>query len=308
MRKMYCPMYKCFFTALIGLLFLLPAQAQELDVNVTVNTPTLQLADPRVFQDLKAAIQAFMNNQKWTNESYQPEERIKVNLVLTVSQEFSANSFGGELAIQAVRPVYGSSYETPLLSHNDRDVTFTYEQFQPLEYSEASFNDNLSSILAFYAYTIIGLDYDSFVSFGGDNYFQTAQEVLNAVPQSIAASNKGWRSIDGNRNRYWIIENILSPRVRNFRQAYYDYHRQALDIMYKDVASGRILLLKAIEDVVQVNQNYPNAMIVQMFTNAKSNEIVEIFKQGTPTEKNRIVQAMSRIDAANASKYRAIRG
>lgn len=301
-------MSKWLYTSMLALLFLASTQAQELDVNVTVNTPTLQLADPRVFQDLKTAIQAFMNNQKWTDESYLPEERIKVNLVLTVSQEFSANSFGGELAIQAVRPVYGSSYETPLLSHNDRDVSFTYEQFQPLQYSEVSFNDNLSSILAFYAYIIIGLDYDSFVPFGGDNYFQTAQDVLSAVPQSVTASNKGWRSIDGNRNRYWIIENLLSPRVRNFRQAYYDYHRQALDIMYKDVVSGRILMLKAIEDIVQVNQNYPNAMIVQMFTNAKSSEIVEIFKQGTPTEKNRIVQAMSRIDAANASKYRAIRG
>ncbi|MCB9283107.1 MAG: DUF4835 family protein [Lewinellaceae bacterium] len=301
-------MSKWLYTSMLALLSLASTQAQELDVNVTVNTPTLQLADPRVFQDLKTAIQAFMNNQKWTDESYLPEERIKVNLVLTVSQEFSANSFGGELAIQAVRPVYGSSYETPLLSHNDRDVSFTYEQFQPLQYSEVSFNDNLSSILAFYAYIIIGLDYDSFVPFGGDNYFQTAQDVLSAVPQSVTASNKGWRSIDGNRNRYWIIENLLSPRVRNFRQAYYDYHRQALDIMYKDVVSGRILMLKAIEDIVQVNQNYPNAMIVQMFTNAKSSEIVEIFKQGTPTEKNRIVQAMSRIDAANASKYRAIRG
>ncbi|MBK8491491.1 MAG: DUF4835 family protein [Saprospirales bacterium] len=301
-------MNKWLFTSLIGLLFWGSLQAQELEVNVTVNTPTLQLADPRVFQDLKAAIQAFMNNQKWTNDTYQSEERIKVSLVLTVSQEFSANSFGGELAIQAVRPVYGSTYETPLLSHLDRDVTFTYEQFQPLEYSQNNFNDNLSSILAFYAYAIIGLDYDSFVPFGGENYFQTAQDVLNAVPQSVTASNKGWRSIDGNRNRYWIIENLLSPRVRNFRQAYYDYHRQALDIMHKDIISGRILMVQAIEDVVQVNQTYPNAMIVQMFTNAKSNEILEVFKQGTATEKNRVVQAMSRIDAANASKYRAIRG
>ncbi|MBK7406639.1 MAG: DUF4835 family protein [Saprospirales bacterium] len=278
-------MNKWLFTSLIGLLFWGSLQAQELEVNVTVNTPTLQLADPRVFQDLKAAIQAFMNNQKWTNDTYQSEERIKVSLVLTVSQEFSANSFGGELAIQAVRPVYGSTYETPLLSHLDRDVTFTYEQFQPLEYSQNNFNDNLSSILAFYAYVIIGLDYDSFVPFGGENYFQTAQDVLNAVPQSVTASNKGWRSIDGNRTRYWIIENLLSPRVRNFRQAYYDYHRQALDIMHKDIISGRILMVQAIEDVVQVNQTYPNAMIVQMFTNAKSNEILEVFKQGTATKK-----------------------
>ena len=301
-------MSKWLYTSLIALLFFGFAQAQELEVNVSVNTPALQMADPKVFQDLKVAIQAFMNNQKWTNDTYEQEERIQVSLALTVKQEFSANSFGGELAIQAVRPVYGSSYGTPLISHLDGDVTFTYDQFQPLEFSENNFNDNLSSILSFYAYIIVGLDNDSFSPFGGDNAFQSAQDVLNAIPQSVTASNKGWRSLDGNRNRYWIIENILSPRVRDFRQAYYDYHRQALDIMHEDVNGGRVLMLKAIEDVGQVNQAYPNSMIVQMFTNAKSNEIVEIFKQGTPTEKSRIVQSMSRIDAANASKYRAIRG
>ena len=291
-----------------ALFLTLALPAQELDVTVTVNTPTLQMADPRVFQELRSAIQGFMNNQKWTNESYLPEERIKVSLVLTVSQEFSAVSFGGEMAIQAVRPVYGSSYETPLMSHLDRDVTFTYEQFQPLEFSETTFNDNLSSILSFYAFVIIGLDHDSFAPFGGEPYYQKAQDVLNTIPQSVTATNKGWRSIDGNRNRYWIIENILSPRVRDFRQAYYDYHRQALDIMHQDVNAGRVIMLQAIEDIAQVNQTYPNAMIIQMFTNAKSNEIVEIYKQGTPAEKNRIVQSMSRIDASNASKYRAIRG
>lgn len=300
-------MAKCLFTAFLGLMLGLTLHAQELEVTVKVNTPTIQMADPRVFQDLQAAIQGFMNNQKWTNETYQPEERIKVTLLLNITQEFSASSFGGDLNIQAVRPVYGSTYETPLISHLDKDVTFTYEQFQPLEFSENNFNDNISSILSFYAYVIIGLDYDSFSPFGGEPYFQIAQDVLNAVPQAVTANNKGWRSIDGNRNRYWIVENLLSPRVRNLRQAYYDYHRQALDLMSSDVVSGRALMLEAIEAVAQVNQTYPNAMAVQMFTNAKSNEIVEIYKQGTPTEKNRIVQSMTRIDGSNASKYRAIR-
>lgn len=300
-------MAKCVFTAFLSFFLVASLQAQELEVNVKVNPVTVQLADPKVFQDLQAAIQGFMNNQQWTNENYQPEERIKVLLTLSIKQEFSASSFGGELSIQAVRPVYGSTYETPLISHLDKDVTFTYEQFQPLEFSENNYNDNLSSILSFYAYIIIGLDYDSFVPYGGESYFQRAQDVLNAVPQSVSANNKGWRSIDGNRNRYWIMENILSPRVKNFRQAFYDYHRQALDLMSSDVNIGRALMLEAIEAVTQVNQTYPNAMIVQMFTNAKSDEIVEIYKQGTPTEKNRIVQSMSRIDGSNASKYRAIR-
>jgi len=291
------------FTLLAGSL-----SAQELDVTVTINTPTLQMADPKVFQDLKSAIQGFMNNQKWTGETYESQERIKVSLVLNILKEFSATSFGGELAIQAVRPVYGSTYETPLISYLDRDVTFGYEQYQPLEFSENNFNDNLSSILSFYAYIIIGLDYDSFSPFGGEANFQRAQDILNAVPQSVTANNKGWRSIDGNRNRYWIIENLLSPRVRNLRQAYYDYHRYALDIMHQDPASGRIIMAQAIDDIAGVNQSYPNAMMIQLFVNAKSSEIIEIFKQGTSAEINRVVQSMSRIDGANASKYRAIRG
>ncbi|MCB0624896.1 MAG: DUF4835 family protein [Saprospiraceae bacterium] len=289
-----------------GLLSVL--HAQELDVKVTINTPTLQQADPKVFEELKAAIERFMNNQRWTNDAYQTSERIKVSIVLTVSEEYSATAFGGDLAIQAVRPVYGSTYETPLLSHLDRDVTFGYEQYQPIEYSQNSFNDNLSSILSFYAFIVLGMDYDSFSPFGGEPYFQQAQEVINTIPSSVAAANPGWQSLDGNRNRYWIVENLLSPRVRPYRQAIYDYHRQALDIMGTDVASGRTIMVNALEQLNKVNQSYPNSMIIQMFVNAKSNEIVEIFKQGNPQEKNQVIQFMTKMDAANASKYKSIRG
>ena len=208
--------------------------------------------------------------------------------------------------MQAVRPVYGSEYVTPLISYNDRDFTFVYEQFQPIQYSQNAYNDNLSHVLSFYAYIILGLDYDSFSAYGGELYFQTAQDIVNAVPSGAAAQNPGWQSLDGNRNRYWIVENILSPRTRSYRQAMYDYPRQALDLMHKDVAAGRLIMLQALEDLNSVNQSYPNAMILQMFSLAKDDEIIEIFRRGTRQEKTRVVQIMAKIDPSNASKYRRI--
>lgn len=279
---------------------------QELNVSVSLNTPTLQIADPKVFEDLKNNVENFMNNQRWTSDEFLPEERIEVSIAITITEEFSATSFKADLAIQAVRPVYGSEYVTPLISYNDRDFTFVYEQFQPIQYSQNSYNDNLSHVLSFYAFIILGLDYDSFSPYGGEPHFQTAQDILNAVPSGAAAQNPGWQSLDGNRNRYWIVENILSPRTRSYRQAMYDYHRQALDLMHKDVAAGRLIMLQALEDLNSVNQSYPNAMILQMFSLAKDDEIIEIFRRGTRQEKTRVVQIMSKIDPSNASKYRGI--
>lgn len=281
--------------------------AQELEVSVKVNAPILQLADPKVFQTLESSIKDFLENQRWTEDDFEPEERIQVVINMTITDELSATSFRADLAIQSVRPVYKSNYETPMLSHVDRDVTFTYEQFQPLEYSQNNFNDNLSSVLAFYAFIIVGMDYESFSPFGGERFFLNAQDVINAVPTAVAERNPGWRSIDGNRNRYWIVENLLSPRVRPLRQSMYDYHRQALDIMHDDVGSGRIIILACLEEINKVAQSYPNSMIVQMFSNAKSNEIMEIFKAGSPTEASKVVQIMTRLDAANAAKYRGLR-
>ncbi len=298
MKKM---LFLFFVLATVGV------QAQELTFSVKINTLKLQTVDPKVFATLEQAVAEFLNNQKWTEDVFETKERINCNLVLTIQEELSPTSFKADLAIQASRPVYGSTYETRMLNHLDKEVTFSYEQFQPLIYSKNVFNDNLSSILAFYVYIILGMDYDSFSLFGGDEHYQTAQEILNTVPQNVASSAAGWRSVEGNRNRYWIMENILSPRVRPLRQGLYEYHRQGLDMMANDVNTGRAILLQALEEVDKVNQSYPNAMIVQMFSNAKSDEIVEIFKRGTRQEQDRVVQIMTKVDATNASKYRNIK-
>jgi hypothetical protein len=282
-------------------------RAQEFNFTVKINTQRLQLVDPKVFETLEKTVFDFLNNTQFTDLNLEIGERINCNVQLTIQQEISPTRFKADLAIQASRPVYGSNYETTMINHQDRDVTFDYEQFQPLIFSRNAFNDNLSAILSFYAYFILGMDADSFSPFGGDPYFKVAQDIVNNVPQNAAAANPGWRSLDGNRNRYWIVENVLSPRVRPFRQAMYDYHRHGLDVMSSKAVEGRAIMMTALEEIAQVNQVYPNSMIIQMFNQTKGTEVTEIFKGGTPNEKERTINVMTRIDPTNAARYRSVR-
>jgi len=279
--------------------------AQELRVSCRVNAQKAQ-ADPQVFRSLETAIEEFMNNQKWTEDIFYENERIEVNLQVTIVEEISSTSFKADIGIQAVRPVYGTDYETPIITHLDKTIVFTFEQFQPLAYTEATFQNNLTHVLSFYAYLILGLDYDTFAPFGGEPHFQKAQNIINIFPQNLSGSFPGWTSREGNRNRYWILESLLNPSVRPYREAMYNYHRQGLDIMASDVDAGKAVLMQVLETVGKVNKAYLNAMILQIFANTKSQEIIEIFKVAARTQKTRVYSIMSKIDAANANKYRAI--
>lgn len=284
--------------------------AQELDFQVTINTPKLQTADPKVFETLETAIQEFMNNTKWTNDVFEQEERIKGSIVLNINDEQSATRFTAELAIQAVRPVFNSSEETVMFRYQDKDIWFDYEQYQPLIYSQNTYNDHLTSILAYYAYVVIGLDYDSFSPIGGQAYFERALEIVNNIPTGVAGTQPaGWRAQDSGKriNRYWLTENLLSPRVRPYRQAMYDYHRQGLDLMSKDAVAGRAIIAQAIDGINGVQRAYPNSMILQLFSDAKSDEITEIFAAASMAEKNKVIQVMTRVDGGRSAKYRSIR-
>ena len=293
---------------LSSLLFLsLYTKAQELDVSVTVNTPMLQTTDPRVFENLRTAIQEFMNNQKWTDDVFEEDERIKVELILTVTDERSPVQFGGELAIQSTRPIFGTINETPLLNHYDKDFLFEYEQFQPLEFTENQFQNNLTAVLSFYAYIILAMDYDSFSPSGGEPFYQKAQEIVNNIPPNAASTYKGWRASDSNRNRYWIVENSISNRMRPYRQALYDYHRQGLDVVHKDITTGRAIMSTALQQLRDAEKAYPRTMIIQMFSNAKSQEIIDVFAGGTPQEKNDVIAVMQKIHPSKASNYRKIK-
>ncbi|MCC6723208.1 MAG: DUF4835 family protein [Saprospiraceae bacterium] len=295
---------KNWFLLFIAVLFAASTQAQELRVKVTMNTPKLQTADPALFQTLRQSIEEFMNNQKWTSDAFEEDERIKMNIVITISKELSSNTFEAELSCQSIRPVYNSNYETALFKHQDKDVTFSYEPFQALDYSQTSYLNNLTSILAYYANIAIGMDYDSFSPFGGEPYYQAAWDIVNRIPPNVAASVKGWVSTENNRNRYWLIENLLHPKMRPFRQMIYDYHRQGMDTMYDDPNVARAIMAQGLEALEGVNRTYPNSMIVQVFANTKSDEIIEIFKGGATTEKSTITRVMERVDPTRASEYR----
>lgn len=283
---------------------------QELNVTVKVNTQQLQLVDPAVFTTLEQSITEFLT-QKWTNDVYEPEERIDCNFIFTLQKEISATSFEMTLAIQSSRPIYGTDQSTPVLNTIDSYVSFDYEQYQPLQFSENRFENNLTSVLAFYVNVILGMDYDTFSPNGGDPFFQKAQEIVNAVPSGLYSTYLGWSSTDasnsrGSKNRFWIVENLLSPRMKPFRLGMYQYHRLGLDMMTTDIPSSRAAIAEVVNTVGQVDQSYPNAILTQLFLNAKRTEVIEIFKRGTNTERNTVRQVMTRVDPANGAQYRSL--
>ena len=283
----------------------------ELNATVKINTPQLQRNDRRVFDQLEVALRDFLNTTKWTQDIYEPDERINCNFILTVSEELSSTSFKGELAVQSTRKIYGSGYDSPLLSHLDKDVVFTYEQNQPIEFlPDATDNQNLSAMVAFYAYIILAMDYDSFSLFGGDQYLATAQQIVTNIQNSSTNNAGGWRpsGSDKNRSRYWISENLTNPRVKPMRAAMYNYYRKGLDMFSINMEQAKNSIFSALEEVEKVNASYFNSMIVQMFANAKRDELVEMWKLGTKAQKDRVIQIMSKIDPANGGRYREIGG
>ncbi|MFN7834152.1 MAG: DUF4835 family protein [Bacteroidota bacterium] len=302
-------MVKKLFSSAFFLLFSLAAWCQgELNATVRINTPQLQQTDRRVFDQLEASLRDFLNNTKWTNDVFELDERIKCNFIITIAKESDNNVFEGELAVQSTRPVYGSGYETPMISYLDKDLVFIYEQNQPIEFiRDAADNQNLPAMLAFYVYIILGMDYDSFSPFGGDPHYATAERIVTNV-QNSGNSASGWRPGDGgkNRNRYWIIENLLNPRVKPMRAAMHNYYRNGLDMFSSSPDQGREAILQALEEVDKVYVAYLNCMIVQMFSYAKRDELVELWKLGTKQQKERVIQIMTRIDPANSQRYREI--
>lgn len=281
--------------------------AQDFDMEVRVVTLATLKADPAVFKDMERNIRDFMTKTSWSGLTYQPHERIKASMQLTISEELSETSFRGELIINSSRPVYNSSYQTPILNYVDKNLTFSYNLNQPIQRSDNSFYDNLSSTLTFYAYLILGLDADSFSPFGGDKYYNLMREVYNALPQSIQSSDPGWSNVGSpTNNKYWIIENLNNARIRPFRQAFYEYHRFALDKMYEDAERHRAVMMASLSAMDESAQNYPNAMLLQLFAEAKRQEIVEIFKAGDRGQKLRVRNIMSKMDPAQKSIYEAI--
>jgi hypothetical protein len=292
---------------LFSIFFLLTISAfgQELNCIVTVNSEKATQTDPKIFKTLETSIFEFMSTRKWTDEVYLPEERIECQILITINSQDDKNSdkFYATASIVSRRPVYGSDYNSTLLNYQDKDFEFQYAEYQPLEFNENQFTSNLTSMLAFYAYIIIGMDNDSFAQRGGDKYFIKAQTIVN---QASNREEKGWKSYDGTRSRYWLIDNLMDPKFSGFRDSFYQYHRQGLDLMYNDQIKPVAAISKALQTLDNINRTQPNSMIMQLFFSAKSDELLGIYSKAIPAEKSKAVNMLMRLDPVNADSYQEL--
>jgi hypothetical protein len=284
-------------------------QAQELNCHVQVITAQIQVPDPTVFTALQKSIFDFMNTRRWTADNFQAQERIPCNMVVSITKIDANNVYEAELTVQSSRTAFRSSYNTTMLNYADGDFKFQYIQYQPLNYTDNTFTNNLSSMLAFYAYIMIGLDYDSFSAHGGDPYFQKAQSIVNTAQNAgevETQSEKGWKAFESTRNRYWIAENLVDNKYDALRQVYYKYHRLGLDEMYDNTDDGRANIMDCLTQLKSMNDDNPNSMMLQLFFNAKSKELVQIFAQGLPDEKTNATTILTALDPTNATNYQTI--
>jgi hypothetical protein len=277
--------------------------AQELNCEVEVNTSQIQLSDKRIFETLKTEIFAFLNTTKWTDDQYKYEERIECSIFINIKERVSADRFKASIQVQSRRPVYNSSYNSVVLNLIDEDFEFRYVEYQPFEFSVNTFSSNLTSVLAFYAFTIIAFDYDTFSEEGGTPFFRLAQTVVN---NAQATSELGWKAFEGDRNRYWLVENLLSQTFNPLRKTAYLYHRKGLDTMTEDMEKSVDVILKSLEDLKSVHSIKPSSYNMQVFFRAKVDEIVNIFSKASNQQKAQILQLTNKIDPANGKKYQKI--
>jgi hypothetical protein len=303
MRKKYF-----FFIVAMGMT-LSGVHAQELDAKVTVLANRVpSTVDHKIFQTLQGAIFNFLNNRKWSNESFQNNEKIACNFLINISSAGDNNTYQANLTVQAGRPVFNSSYQSPLINYNDESFTFRYVEYQPLDFNEnrvqgsEPYAANLTAELAYYVYIILGLDFDSFSLRGGDPYFQKALNIVNNAPDSRDIS--GWKPFDGVRNRYWLIENLTNSKYTLIHDAFYSYYRSGMDQMYDKEAEGRAAILNTLNMLNTVNTETPNTMIMQFFFQGRSGEISKIFQKSPPDEKSRALELLTKLDITNLNKYK----
>lgn len=287
------------------LLFLLslPGMAQELNCVVTINANQIQTSDRGIFKDMKNSLEQFMNTRKWTGDTYKNHEKINCNFLVTITKMPAIGNFTASVQVQSARPVYNTNYPSLLFNFADRDWEFEFIESMPLEYNDNTFTNNLTSMLAVYAYLIIGLDYDSFGELGGTPYFQRALNVVNNAQQS---NRPGWQSQNSNRNRYWIVENLNNAQMIDLRRAIYAYHRLGLDTFEKNPDESRATILKALKDIKRIRDINPNAILVISFFDAKGKELANIFSDGDIQVRREAYDIITTIDPSNRSSYEKI--
>ena len=285
------------------------AGAQEFNARVTVVSNRVgNNVNRNTFTTLQTALNNFINNRKWTSETYAANERIECNFLLNLESTGDVNVYKASLTIQAARPVFNTSYVSPIVNFKDDDVMFKCVEFQQLDFNDNRVTgsdglvSNLTATFAYYAYLVLGFDGDSFAPKGGELYFQKAQNIVNNAPDGRGIS--GWKAFDGLRNRYWLVENMSNSRYNIIHDVYYNYYRLVLDKMYEDEKAARTELLNVLNLLNTFNTDNPNTMINQFFFQGKSTEFIKIFSKALPPDKARAVDLLSKLDLTNAAKYK----
>lgn len=284
-------------------------KAQELNARVSVVSSRVgNNVNKNTFLTLQTALNNFLNNRKWSTETYTPNERIECNFLLNLESTGETNVYKATLTIQAARPVFNTTYLSPIINYKDDDISFKYVEFQQLDFNDNRVTgsdaqvSNLTAVFAYYANLVIGFDADSFSPRGGDVFFQKAQNIVNNAPEGRGIS--GWKSFDGIRNRYWLVENMSNSRYAVMHDVVYNYYRLVMDKLYEDEKAARIEMLNVLNQLNNFNSENPNTMINQFFFQGKSTELIKIFSKATPPDKARAQEILSKLDLTNAGKYK----
>jgi hypothetical protein len=283
--------------------------SQELQVRVTINASRINsTVDKKIFNTLQSQLANFLNSRKWTNDQFGENEKVQCNFLVNLESIVEPNVYKATLMIQAARPVYNASYQTALMNFQDPDFTFKYIEYQPIDFSDNRVQGtdasvaNLTAVFAYYAYIILGLDYDSFTPKGGDALYQKALNIVNNAPEGSNIS--GWRAFDGLRNRYWLVENLTNTRNNIVHDVIYTYCRAGLDKMYDNENDARAGILQSLTQLESFNRENQNTMIVQFFMQSKMLELIGIFKKAGMEDKNKVLELLSDLDAANTGRYK----
>jgi hypothetical protein len=285
------------------LLFFGITQAQQLNCTVNVNADQITITNKQIFSTLEKSLNDFINKTDWTGKVYKQEEKINCSMYITVTA-YDSNQFTATIQVQSSRPIYNSSYSSPILNFNDKDFSFKYNEFENLNFNPTNFESNLISVVAFYSYVIIGMDADTFTKLGGSKYLETAQDVSNVA---ISGGYKGWGQADGTQNRYFLINDMLSNTFSPFREALYEYHFEGLDIMHSDLKTAKLKISDAISTLGKINETRPNAFITRIFFDAKSDEIVSVFSAGPSIDIKELMGKLNSISPINSSKWAQIK-
>jgi len=288
---------------LFFLLFAFQGTGQEINCQVQVTARQVQGTDRTAYETLQTALYEFVNARKWTPYSYKLEERIEATILLTIHEQLSSERFRGQLNLVLKRPVYKTNLNTTLLNYVDKDIVFTYVENEPLEFSDNSFDSNLTAIIAYYINIFLGLDADSFSPLGGTPYFERAQAIVQSA-QSV--NEPGWKAYESQKNRYWLSENLTNPIYRPVRESLYKYHLLGLDKMYDNAEMGRASIAESIKLLGQAYEQKPGSFLIQLILEAKRDEIIQVFSEGSPNTKTEVVNILKEIDPANGSRYQQI--